>query len=140
MIQAVSVFLEYLFDFTPPTAFGLQAVIWALLAINLVLAIAIAIWLQVSGSKLLRKLFGGFTARFLVIEAFMAINLFSRLNRVDVISMRFITYLLLIWLAVSYVDLLVTVFKKWPAQKQLAQQKEPAKHKYHIHKNKKRHS
>jgi hypothetical protein len=140
MIQTTLDFLGYFFDFTPPTRFPLQNIVWAILALNLLIAIVLFIRIRTSKDKQLIKLLQPSPKRLITIEVLLAVNLLSRLYRVEVLSMRLFTYLLIIWMVYSYVQITLAVFKKYPESLKQSEQKDPGQGRFHLHRNKKRHS
>lgn len=140
MIQAFEDLLGYFFNFNPPTRFPLQNIVWAILAFNLLAGIIMLIRIRMSKDKHLNKILQPFPTRLITIEALLGLNLFSRLNRVEVLSMRLFMYLLIVWLIVSYIQIGLAIFKKYPEKLQQSEQKEPGQNRFHLHRNKKRHS
>lgn len=111
MIQALVDFFGYFFSFSSPTYFPLQYIVWGILAINLVVVIIMLMVMLISKNKRLNKVLKSFPNQLITIEALLAINLFSRLNRVEVLSMRIFLYLLIIWLAFTYIQIGRAIFK-----------------------------
>ncbi len=139
MSNTIISILDYFFGFTPPQSFGLQWTVWALLIIAITTALVIYLKAKKSKDSLLRKTLLEYPGKFITISIFLALNLLSRLNRVEVISMRFITYLLLLWLLYSFYGLYRDLTFTYP--RKLAQQKQKIislEEKYKVHKNKPR--
>jgi len=139
MTNTIISFLEYLFGFSPSQHFGLQWAVWVFVVLALAGALYIYFKAKKSANTLLRKILMEYPGKFITIAALLIINLLSRDYGIEVLSMRFITYLLLLWLVYAaymvYRDLTVT----YPNR--LAQQKQKfisLEEKYKIHKNKSR--
>lgn len=140
MIQTIVNFLNYFFDFNPPTRFPLQNIVWGILALNLLIAIVIYIRIRTTKDKYLSNILKPSPIQLITIEALLALNLFSRLNRVEVLSMRLLTYLLIIWMIYSYIQIGLAIFKKYPEKLEQQHKKTPGLKRFHLHHNKKRHN
>jgi hypothetical protein len=130
--------LNYFFDFTPPTTFGLQWVIWLAIGLAFSSSFYLIFLLKTSKDSLLKKFILEYPAKFITLAFLLLLNLFSRFNRIEVLSMRFITYLLLAWLIFSfyslYQNLLINLPEKRKNQKPVI---ESLQQKYRILRNKK---
>lgn len=132
---------EYLFGFSPSSSFGLQWIPWTLCAIGIILAILTYIKSKTSNDKILRKILQEYPGKFLTITILLAVNILSRLNRIDVISMRIFTYVLCLWLVFAIYSLYKDMTRTLPERK--ARQSERIhrlEQKYRILRNKKKKS
>jgi len=129
--------LDYMFGFNPPIRFGLQWVVWALVAIGLLVSFYLIFVLKTSHDGALKKSIQDFPGRLITITFLLLINVFSRFNRIEVLSMRFITYGLIVWMIFIFWQIYQAMFVKLPAKRQeKASAVEHLERKYHIHKNK----
>ena len=139
MTKFITDLLQYFFGFNPPIQFNLQWTIWTLIALGLLTGFGLIILSKTSHDSQLRKTVQEFPSRFITISFLLLINLYSRFNRIEVLSMRFITYILAAWLIFSFYQLSQKLLVKLP---QLRAHNETTvdtlQKKYHIHKNKKR--
>lgn len=132
---------EYLFGFSPSPTFGLQWIPWTLGAIGIVLAILTYIKSKTSNDKILRKLLQEYPGKFLTITILLAVNILSRLNRIDVISMRIFTYILCLWLIFAIYNLYKDITKTLPERKTRQSERiRRLEKQYRILKNKKKKS
>jgi hypothetical protein len=139
MINSILSFLEYLFSFSPTREFNLQWVIWALIIVTAITAIGIFLVNKKSSDKIFHKLFKEYPGKLLTLDFLLLINLLSRINRVELLSMRFLTYTLSAWILFSFYEMYFDWSKKLPSLKSSAHQKQISQvKKYHIHHNKKR--
>jgi hypothetical protein len=137
MSNTIVSMLEYFFGFSPPQTFVLQWTVWPVLILSLVAAVLIYLKAKKSRDALLRKTLMEYPGKFLTISALLAVNLLSRLNRVEVLSMRFITFLLVLWLIFSFYGLYRDLAVNYPRKISLQKQKIVSlEEKYKIHKNK----
>ena len=129
--------LNYFFNFNPPTTFGLQWVIWLAIGLALASSFYLIFLLKTSKDSLLKKFIAEYPAKFITLSFLLLLNIFSRFNRIEVLSMRFITYLLLAWLIFSfyslYQNLLINLPEKRKNQKPAM---ESLQQKYKILRNK----
>lgn len=129
--------LDYLFGFNPPIIFGLQWVVWTFIGLGIALALYLIFVLRTSHDGHLKKLLQDYPSRLITIAFLLLINIFSRFNRIEVLSMRFITFLLIAWMAYCFYQIYHNLMVKLPEkhqQKTVAM--ENLQKKYHIHKNK----
>lgn len=139
MTKFITDLLDYFFGFNPPIQFGLQWVVWILVALGIIGGVALIILMKVKRDAHFKKTVQEFPSKLITISFLLLINLFSRFNRIEVLSMRFITYLLAAWLIFSFYQLSRALIVKLPAQKKVQEHAvESLERKYHIHKNKKR--
>ena len=129
--------LDYFFNFSPPTTFGLQWVIWLAIGLAFSCSFYLIFLLKTTKDSLLKKFILEYPAKFITLAFLLLLNLFSRFNRIEVLSMRFITYLLLAWLIFSfyslYQNLLINLPEKRKNQKPAI---ESLQQKYKILRNK----
>ena len=130
--------LNYFFNFNPPTSFGLQWIIWLATGLAFCSSFCLIFILKTTKDNLLKKFIQEYPVKFITLAFLLLLNIFSRLNRIEVLSMRFISYLLLIWLVFSfyslYQNLLINLPEKRKNQKPAM---ESLQQKYKIHRNKK---
>ncbi len=112
MIQALIDFLGYFIEFNPPVIFPLQNILWGILIVNLILAIALFIKTRMTTDKKLKKVLRSYDTTLITIEILLTLNLLSRLNRVAVLSMRLFTFILIAWMIYSYVKIGMSLFRK----------------------------
>lgn len=139
MTKYITDFLDYFFGFNPPTNFNLQWILWILIALGLLTGFSLIFVVKTSHDSHLKKSVQQLPGKFITISFLLLLNLFSRFNRIEVLSMRFITYILVAWLLFSFYQLINQLLIKLPALR--AHQEAAVEHlerKYHIHKNKKR--
>lgn len=130
--------LEYFFSFNPPVQFGLQWVVWLIIGISVLASFYLIFILKTSKDNLLKKIVQEYPGKFLTLSFLLLINLFSRFNRIEVLSMRFITYTLIIWLLYSFYSLYQNLTVVLPEKRQHQKPAiESLEQKYHIHRNKK---
>jgi hypothetical protein len=129
--------LGYFFEFSPSQNFGLQWIAWSFVCLALISAIIIYIKAKKSSTPLLRKILMEYPGKLVTISILLLLNILSRLNRIEVLSMRFVTYLLLIWLLYSYFSLYRDLTVTYPHKLQQQKQKFVSlEEKFRIHKNK----
>ena len=139
MLQAIINLLDYIFNFSPTREFPLQYVFWILIVLSIGVAVSIFIKPRHSEEKFLIKALKEYPTKLITLSVLLAINLFSRLNRIDVLSMRLITFVLGLWILFTFYEIYNDFFVKYPELKaKQAHQPEKNRQKYHIVKNKKK--
>lgn len=117
MVNQIVGILDYFFGFSPSIEFPLQWVIWLTAGISVLLAIICIIRMKTAKDRLLNRHLKEYPSKLITISVLLVINLFSRLNRVEVLSMRFITYLLILWMLFSFYELYRDYFVFYPKDK-----------------------
>lgn len=139
MNNPINNLFSYLFAFNPTTTFPLQWAVWALILLSLGTAFYATVLIRKQHDQLLKKSLRPFPSKFLTLSFLLLINLFARLTRIEVLSMRLITWLLCAWIIFVFYQLAHQIFIKLPAQR-LAhhhiQSSDATSARYHIHHNK----
>ncbi len=131
--------LDYFFGFNPPVKFSLQWIVWAFIIAGFLFSFVLIFLVKTSHNSHLRKIIQDFPGKLISISFLLLINLFSRFNRIEVLSMRFITFVLIAGMIIYFYQIYHGLMVKLPQQnKQNASAIASKKKKYHIHKNKKR--
>lgn len=137
MINTVVPFLDYFFNFSPDRYFPLQWIVWSLIGLAILIAVFIFYKSKTCKDKILRKILQKYPGKFLTIASLLTINLLARIYRVEVFSMRILTYLLIIWLFFSLYKLIHDWLVAFPERKkQLTPKFQRLEEKYGIRKNK----
>lgn len=138
MINTALSIADYFFNFSPPQAFSLQWIPWTLSAIAVLTAIITFYKCKTCDDKILRKLLQEYPGKLITITILLVINILSRLNRIDVVSMRIFTYVLCLWLIFALYNLYKDVRKTYPERKNKQSERiQRLEKKYRILKNKK---
>lgn len=131
--------LQYFFGFNPPIQFGLQWIAWVFAAAGVLAAIYLIFVQKTLHNPVLRKSTQAFPGILITISVLLSLNIFSRLYRVQVLSMRIITYLLIAWMIFNFYQLYRALTTKVVKEKEKKEHSlEHLEKKYHIHRNKKR--
>lgn len=137
MVNTVVSALDYLFNFSPDRYFPLQWIPWTLIGITLVLSVFLVYKIRTCKDSILRKILQEYPGKFITISVLLATNVLTRLYRIEVLSMRAFTFILIIWLLLAlyglYHDLRVTYPKR---KNQVTPKFQRLEEKYRIHKNK----
>lgn len=123
MVNQIVSILDYFFGFSPSIEFPLQWVIWLMAGLSVLLAIVCLLRMKYAKDRLLNRHLKEYPSKLITISVLLIINLFSRLNRVEVLSMRFITYLLILWMLFSFYELYRDYFVYYPKEKEAHQKK-----------------
>lgn len=137
MINSILAFLDYFFNFSPDRAFPLQWTVWVLIALAVLTAIIVFYKTKTCKDTILRKILQEYPGKFVTIVILLGINLLSRAYRIEVLSMRVFTYVLVIWMLFSFYNLLHDIRVTYPNRKnKLTPKFQRLEEKYRIHKNK----
>ena len=137
MIQYFLGVLDYFFNFSPPRDFPLQYIVWIILALCL-LTIGFSIYkIRQTEDKYIKRILREYPGKLITLGVLLGINVFSRLNRIDVLSMRLITITLSLWILYSFYEIINDFLVKFPKHLNKPTQ-ESQQIKYHLHKNKKK--
>lgn len=137
MINTIVSILDYFFNFAPDSTFPLQWIPWTLAALAVITAIIVFVKARTCKDSILRKILQEYPGKFLTIDFLLAINLLSRTYRVEVLSMRIFTYVLVAWVLFSFYTLIHDLRVTYPNRKhQVTPKFQRLEEKYHIHKNK----
>lgn len=141
MINTVVSILDYFFNFSPDRLFPLQWIPWTLVSLTVLITIVVFYKVKICKDSILRKILGEYPGKFFTIVILLAINLLARTYRIEVLSMRIFTYVLIIWLLFSFYNLIHDLRVTYPNRKrQLTPKFQRLEEKYRIHKNKGRKS
>ena len=137
MIQYLVNVLDYFFNFTPPRDFPLQYLVWTILALSLLTAGFTIYKIRQTDDTYIKRILREYPGKLITLGLLLGINVLSRLNRVDVLSMRLITITLSLWIIYSFYEIINDFMVKFPKHLNKPTQ-ESQKIKYHLHKNKKK--
>lgn len=114
MVNQIVGILDYFFSLSPSTEFPLQWIFWLMAGLSVSVAVFCMIKMKCAKDRLLNRHLKEYPSKLITISVLLAINLFSRLNRVEVLSMRFLTYVLVLWLLFSFYELYRDYFVFYP--------------------------
>lgn len=137
MVNTLVAALDYLFTFSPDRLFPLQWIPWTLIGISLLLSGFLFYRSRTCKDAVLRKLIQEYPGKFVTISILLAINVLTRLYRIEVLSMRVFTFILIAWMLFAFYGLYHDWRVTYPQRKALLTPKfQRLEEKYHIHRNK----